>query len=158
MLTADRARELLSYDPETGILTWKTTRKKCLEGSPAGGLCKGYLTIGIDYRRYQYHRVAWLVHHGSWPSADIDHKDGNPLNNRLDNLRDASRSFNLANTRKRKGKALPKGVTKIKSGYRVRLRKDRKTYNVGVYPTVEAAQSAYENTARKMYGEFARFA
>lgn len=87
MLTVERLRELLDYDPETGVFRWKEPRRKCRVGEVAGSLRKdGYVKIQVDGRFYQAHRLAWLCVYGVWPSA-IDHIDGNRANNAIANLR-----------------------------------------------------------------------
>ena len=87
-LTKERVDELLSYDPETGVLTWRVNRGRVRVGAEAG--CpdgSGRRLIGIDGRLYKAHRIAWLITHGEFPPEEIDHIDGRPSNNRISNLR-----------------------------------------------------------------------
>jgi len=89
-LTLERLKEVLHYDPETGIFTWKVrpvrnSRKH--PGDQAGGRKgKGYLYIGIDSRQYLGSQLAWLYHYGTWAKGEVGVKDGNPANLRIDNL------------------------------------------------------------------------
>lgn len=88
MLTAERAREVLAYDPETGILTWKRRELRkgrehhdkiwnsCWAGKVAGWDHKAHLALSVDVRKYLAHRIAWLIHYGEWPERDIDHVNG----------------------------------------------------------------------------------
>jgi HNH endonuclease len=99
-LTLERARELLAYDSETGILTWRMRRGSAGAGSPAGTLhSKGYLLVRVDGVRFLAHRLAWLLAHGEWPRGEIDHTDGEPSNNRITNLRVVTRTQNNINTK-----------------------------------------------------------
>jgi hypothetical protein len=99
-LTADRLRELVHYDPTTGLFTWTKNRAyKALGGTPAGYLnTNGYARITIDGISHAAHRLAWLYVHGRWPEATIDHINRIPHDNRLANLREASQSENNANS------------------------------------------------------------
>lgn len=105
MVTAARVRELLSYDLSTGEFRWKVSRGTKKARSIAGyeytyGCGKKYWLIRVDGKMYQAHRLAWLVTHGEFPPEQIDHIDGNGLNNRLENLRAVSDSENKRNLRK----------------------------------------------------------
>lgn len=103
-LSAARARELLHYEAETGIFTWAVNRRgPAKAGDVAGTRMKnGYRKIGIDGREYLCHRLAWLVTSGSWPAHQIDHINGDPGDNRLENLRPATNAENHQNLGLRK--------------------------------------------------------
>ena len=95
-----RLKELVDYDSETGIFTWKP--RKWAYGAKAGTEAgwrdwKGYVIITLDRVNYRAHRLAWLYMTGEWPSQDVDHKDRNKANNRWINLREATRSQNMGN-------------------------------------------------------------
>lgn len=110
--TIDQLRRLLSYDPETGILTWlprppeifsgstpEAKRTSCARwnkryaGTVAGGLeSDGYIAMKIYNRSMLAHRLAWAIHHGEWPEL-ILHRDGDRSNNRIDNLRSVTRQI-----------------------------------------------------------------
>jgi hypothetical protein len=100
-LTAERLRELLHYDPETGLFVWRVrSSSRAGPGDAAGRPDKrGYMWVGIDRRVRSVHRLAWLYVHGSWPLNEIDHIDGDKGNNRIENLRDVTRSTNQQNFR-----------------------------------------------------------
>ena len=100
MLTAERARELLHYDPETGVFTWRVrVSSRKLAGSVAGGFFATvrYRRITVDRKTYREHRLAWLYSYGRFPEQDLDHIDCDPSNNRLANLREADKSQNQWN-------------------------------------------------------------
>ncbi|UGO56005.1 putative HNH endonuclease [Escherichia phage JLBYU40] len=98
MITQDRLKELLDYDPLTGVFRWKVSRGRVSKGSIAGTevwVSDNYirLEIRIDGKRYKAHQLAFLYVYGYIPE-EIDHKDRNPLNNAIDNLLDSSKSRN----------------------------------------------------------------
>ena len=93
-------KSALSYDKGTGVFHWIARRsRKCPVGSIAGMTRKdGYQRIGMDYKEYYCHRLAWEFVNGPIPDGmDIDHIDGNPSNNAISNLRLATRSQNNEN-------------------------------------------------------------
>lgn len=97
-LTADRARELLSYSHETGALTWRVNRSSAKAGNVAGRINEdGYYRVKIDRVEHYAHRVIWLMVHGEFPAEEIDHVNRDPADNRLDNLRPATRAENSFN-------------------------------------------------------------
>lgn len=96
-LTSGYVGSALSYDPETGIFTWKVRHDKAkqintrLAGKMAGTINDGgYVVIGINRINYAAHRLAWLLMTGEWPGPIVDHKNGNTSDNRWDNLREAT--------------------------------------------------------------------
>ena len=92
---------LLKYDPETGVFTWLADRAhNALAGCIAGSrLSSGYCQIKVGGPLFYTHRLAFLYMTGRWPSAEIDHIDHNRGNNAWGNLREATRSQNLASRR-----------------------------------------------------------
>lgn len=90
-LTAERLRELLDYDPETGYFRWRRdVGARAWKGQLAGTMARdGYEYIGIDRRRYPAHRLAWLYVHGEWPRGLLRHLNWLRSDNRLENLREA---------------------------------------------------------------------
>lgn len=151
-LTAERARELLDYDPDTGVLRWKKSKphSKRKAGDIAGGVLhkacgKSYGQIRIDRRMYKTHRVIWLMVHGVW-AEEIDHADGNGLNNRLSNLSSVSRIKNQRNKRLcHKNKFGCPGIYEVpgrKKKFRVQINNGSRQLLVGAYYTLEEAIAA----------------
>jgi hypothetical protein len=159
-LNAGRLREVLSYDPETGAFTWlvSTARHRRI-GDVAGCVKDGYRQIGIDGRRYRAHRLAWLWMTGEWPSAEIDHINGDPADNRIANLRPATSSQNKANARLRSDNSSKlKGVSydRQRQKWLARIVLAGRARNLGRFTDPAAAHAAYAEAAAKHFGEFAR--
>jgi len=82
-------RELISYDPETGIVRWKKRRRGVRVGRLVGNEDRdGYIVVSLLGRQYKLHRVIWLFVTGKWPEGEIDHKNKLRWDNRWDNLQD----------------------------------------------------------------------
>ena len=97
-LTAERLREVLSYDPATGKFLRKTSAGGVPIGAVAGHLSdQGYQMLRIDGRAYRGHRLAWLYVHGRWPADQLDHINGVRDDNRVENLRESTQAENLQN-------------------------------------------------------------
>lgn len=96
-LTQERLQQVVYYDPETGIMY---RYLKSIEDRPIGSdHGEGYLRARVDGKRYLIHRLAFLYMTGRWPNNQIDHIDGNRLNNKWANLREASNQNNSKNQR-----------------------------------------------------------
>lgn len=160
-LTQARVKELLDYNPETGVFTWRFSRGgAAVAGGKAGSLNqRGYVALTVDCRKWLAHRLAWLYVHGNCPDG-IDHINGNCADNRIANLRPASQTFNLGNTRKHSNNTSGfKGVTFCRSTGRwmAQISKDRKHTKIGRFDTPEEAHKAYCAKALELYGEFAKY-
>lgn len=160
MLTPERLRELLAYDRDTGLLTWKFSRRKTKAGQVAGYRDPlGYVRISVDDQTYLAHRLAWLHVFGRWPSGMIDHKNGDPSDNSLNNLREASPSQNRMNCRRHSNNACGlKGVCydKSKKRWDARISVGGRQRRIGRFVSAEAAHAAYVAASIKHYGQFAR--
>lgn len=154
LVTHERLRELLHYDPETGIFTRLKTLGAGGIGKPAG--CPnnaGYLRIMIDGESYLAHRLAWFYMTGAWPIEEIDHQNSTPLDNRWLNLREASRRDNNVNRRIAKRK-LPKGVYAHGARFVAKISHEHKPIHLGVFDTAKAAGEAFARKAAELRGEF----
>lgn len=155
MITQQRLKELLRYYPEAGNLVWIQSRGTQKEGSLAGTVNKGYLLIKIDGKKYAAHRLAFLYQTGSIPGCDVDHIDGNKLNNSWVNLREATRQQNAQNAKVNILNAIGvKGVRCLKDTKRYQVRICNKSY--GCYDDLELAEFVAQEVRRKLHGEYAR--
>lgn len=155
-LTAERLRQLLHYDPETGIFRWLVNRGRLAKAGDIAGGPDGYGYIGImvDGRSYRGHRLAWLWMEG-WVPDEIDHEDTMKSNNRWKNLRPATSSQNMANKRLRSdNKSGIAGVYWYRWTNRWAATVGRHT--IGYFKTREEAHEARKKAALAKYGEFAR--
>ena len=111
-VTLERLNDVLYYNKETGVLTWKFLKHhKHLIGKRAGCSDNGYLRIRIDRKYYMAHRIAWFMSHGRFPVGFIDHANGNGEDNRLANLRECSAQENSQNTKRNRKDQIPTGVS-----------------------------------------------
>lgn len=152
-LSIEYLRQILSYDSQTGAFKWnKTNRKK------VGIIHRGYLRIQLNKKKYMAHRLAWAIFYGEWPVHDIDHINRITLDNRIDNLRQATKQQNNQNTKTRKDNSSGyKGVSVLSSGrrrYRADISINGKNKYIGVFFTPEEARDAYIAEAKLLHGEF----
>ena len=158
-ITAERLRELLSYDPETGAFTWLVKRPGRWNKSPgtaAGSFdTKGYLLITLDSQRFSAHRLAFLYMTGEWPKKCIDHIDGDSANNRFKNLRDVDQSTNMQNLQASKAltnRSTPflgvRRADSIKNPWAATIKVCGKFKHLGVFKTPELAHAAYLSAKR----------
>ena len=151
---------------EDGQLFWKIKRRGLQHTRPVGSLNKNYKWVKTDLlpRQVAVHRVIWEMHNGPIDkNLVVDHIDGNTLNNRIENLRLATRSQNSmnANGKKTKQSSFPKNVTvdweyKGKIKYRAQILANGIFYRVGNLNTIQEAADAAKELRRLHHGEFAR--
>lgn len=150
--TLEMLKEALSYNPETGLFTRNN-------GKPAGSISdQGYIRIKLQDRSYQAHRLAWLYMTGRKPVEQIDHIDGDRLNNKFSNLREASRLQNNHNSvSKSYVNNLPRGVAIAHPSGRFKayIRTDGRQKHLGTFDTPEEASEFYQLAADMLHGEFA---
>jgi hypothetical protein len=154
-LTAARLREVLHYDPATGVFrVKKATSRKQRIGAIAGSELRGYRKHRIDGVTHQAHRLAWLYVYGDWPKNCIDHINGIPGDNRIANLRDVSLSVNAENLRGARSRsssgilgAFPRGNDRWVSQICVR----GVVIYLGIFKTPECAHHAYLDAKRQYH-------
>jgi hypothetical protein len=156
-ISLERLRELLDYDPSTGIFRWKDDAGRREKGSVAGSDMRGYLNIQIDGIKIRAHRLAWLWVNGTYPVGPLDHINGVRHDNRIANLRNATHSQNSTNRQPRRQTGF-KGIhlRKATGLYVAKIMKNGKRLHLGEFPTPELAHEAYIKAANELHGEFAR--
>lgn len=159
--------ELLHYDHCSGIFTRKVRRGTGIVGSVAGSVrrmmlgerLQEYRWIEIDGRSYGEHRLAWFYMMKEWPETQVDHRDGNSLNNAWANLRLATRNQNKANSPcYRNNLSGFKGVSQRGKKFIARIRVNGQLLYLGRFASAEEAHAAYTYAATEHFGEFARAA
>jgi hypothetical protein len=150
ILTQDRLKELLHYDPATGAFTWlkPCSRFSQIKPGDAAGCIhsRGYVHIKVEGRAYKAHRLAWLYVYGRWPNPAIDHINRIKTDNRIANLRETDQLGNMQNKSKyQRNQAGYLGVSRLPSGrYVAQLQVAKKNHYLGVYDTPELASDAYQ--------------
>lgn len=150
-LTCDRLREVLNYDAKTGVFTWRIkTSRKVIVGREAGSVkSKGYVYIRIDSKPYYAHRLAWCYVYGDWPDEEIDHINGIRHDNRISNLRQASRKQNMENRVQPIGASGYRGVCWLEANqkWRASIVHNKKNIYLGLFDTAEEASAMYKDAA-----------
>ena len=163
-ITHDYLQSIIHYDSTTGKFTLLKSRARRKKGMEPGTVRQdGYRAIMIDGKWYKAHRLAWLYVYGEWPKGVLDHKNRNKLDNRIENLREATVSLNNFNMPLRKdNKSGHRGIYPVSrkkgSGYTTYIYKDGKKTSLGTFSTLEEAQAVRLKAANDQYGEFAQSA
>lgn len=152
-------KKILELDASTGNLRWKEKMsRKVVVGSIAGSSRgNGYKYVQVNKIKFGCHRIVFAFIHGYWPK-EIDHIDGNPANNKPDNLREADRTTNNYNRCKPKHGAFEmKGVFKQKRGrtWAVRLTTNGVQKRIGGFDTAESAKEFLDRWRYESHGQFA---
>jgi hypothetical protein len=159
-LTAQRVRELLHYDPDTGVFTWRINAGRwgrIKAGTPSGSPdADGYLRSQVDGTLYYCNRLAFLYMLGRWPNGVAEHRDGVPANNRWENLRDATQQVNTENRRRpirNKRSGLPLGVSLDRRDGAIvaSITVNGRWKYLGRFQDAETAHQAYLDAKRKLH-------
>jgi hypothetical protein len=157
MFTQEKLKEYLHYCPKTGMFTWvKPTGKRVKCGDVAGRIAiNGYWQTKINYVSYLNHRLAWFYTFGVWPKEQLDHINCDRADNRLCNLREATRSQNIRNSGLRKDSVSGiKGVRYTGTKWMARIRYNGKLRCLGQFDTAEEAAARYKAFAEAIHKEF----
>lgn len=141
MLTQKRLREVLHYNPDTGIFTWtKGDRRGKIAGTVHDD--RGYLKVSIDNRRYPLHRLAWLWMKGFHPQFTIEHKNGDHGDNRWGNLRIGAGSVKRTHSAPYPEPTQYRGVYQVGDGFEALIPVASEVLNIGRFATAEDARDA----------------
>jgi HNH endonuclease/AP2 domain len=162
-ITIEQARERYHYNPETGKLTFRTAppnQPKSRIGTEVGYIRETgygkYRVMKFGNHAIYVHRFVWFWMFGFWPKGLIDHKNGDKLDNRWENLRPASQSQNKSNgERYANNTSGYKGVTQMKNRWRAQITFKQRVYYLGLFDTPEQAHEAYVAKATELQGQFA---
>lgn len=116
---------------------------------------KGYLrtwaTVNKIQRKYLVHHIIWFLHYGEWPKHQLDPKDTNPLNNKIDNLRYSTPTIQNLNKIRKNG--LPPGVF-LSNGihFRAEIQYNKERIKIGKFDTKEEAAQAYKEKYKELHG------
>lgn len=150
-------RNVLRYEPDTGHFYWLVSPSSLVKiGDRAGSVKRGgYIGIKFDGKIYFAHRLAWLFTNGAWPTGSLDHRNRNPADNRITNLRECSASQNQANRSLNKNNSTGyRGVDRRGKRYRASIKVGFHSIYLGTFESAAAASGAYENAAIALFGEF----
>ena len=158
-LTQEILKQLLDYNPETGVFTRKVRTSNRIKagdvaGTPNG---KGYLQVRLLGRLHKLHRLAWLYVTGEWPTVMIDHENGTRSDNRFSNLRDATRGENIQNSKIRKDNTSGvKGVTvQRKTGkWIAEIKVNKQRHYLGIFDDLDVAAAVVQSARGRLHGEF----
>jgi hypothetical protein len=145
---------LLNYDKHSGVFTWSENQHRGVRGKNAGTIDKeGYLILSVKKKKYKAHRVAWFFSYGVFPYKEIDHIDGNKLNNAIQNLREVTRSENQSNIYKPQSinKLGLRGVCKHRNKFMADIKVNGKKVYLGLFDTAELAHQAYLNAKKELH-------
>lgn len=155
LLTQGRLKELFSYNPDTGEFTRLVNSSSTGRRGDVPGYKNncGYIVIGVDGKQYLAHRLIWLFVFAKWPTLDIDHINGITSDNRLKNIREASKSENQQNRIKphKNNKSNFLGVCKNGNNWRATIKLKGKFIHLGTYKTKVEAHDSYLMAKRKIH-------
>jgi len=153
-------RKHMRYDESIGDLFWmdRTGSDAQFNGKKVGRKTSGYQVATVYGRAFPCHRIIWFLHHGRWPTALLDHINHDTLDNRIANLREATRRQNAWNLQMKpsnrsgyKGVSLHKQSGKYVAAIRM---PEGKTKHLGTFKDPQEAHHAYLCAAKELHGEF----
>lgn len=163
----ERLHDLFRLDAETGRLYWKVDRLtgrgkgrlSVRAGEEAGYVTDtGYRKTCVDYIDLPVHRIVFAMANGHWPKAEVDHINGDRLDNRPCNLRNASHQQQMHNIKRNPASGLKGAYPSRRGKWVSKIMVGRKNQHLGTFPDAESAHRAYCEAAKRLHGEFARTA
>ena len=152
LITQDELKELLNYDEETGMFTWKKSGKGRKADKAVGYTnIRGYVEVTIKKSKYYGHRLAWLYVYGYMPENMIDHINHNQSDNSIANLREADSQSNARNQTKSKNGDYGVQWSKKRSLWNSMIYVDNKAIYLGMFAEYSDALNARKN-AEVLYG------
>ena len=153
----DYVRSIFVFDSESGVMSYRIRRASFAAGTRAGSNNpNGYRFVKVGGVSYLEHRLAWLYVFGRWPVFELDHIDGNPLNNKLANLRECSHHQNSFNLKPcKRSKSGIRGIRKSGTKWVASIKKVGESWSKS-YETIDQAKSEYGKKAKELYGDFYR--
>lgn len=157
MIGLSRLKELVEYNPETGVFTNRIHSRNRTKGRTLGCRTKaGYLHAKIDGKIYKLHRLAWFYVHGYWPPETVDHINQDKTDNRIANLRLATWGENTRYRKLSSSREGYRGVRSARNGkFEARIMTENIRESLGYFDTAEEAAKAYSEAAKKYHKEFA---
>ena len=161
-LTVETLRHLLDYNQDTGVFRWRYNMRTKAIGDVAGRNVRGYRKISINRESIYAHRLAWLFVYGEWPQGEIDHINRKRDDNRIENLRTATKSQNRhyaglgkSNRSGFRGVHFSKTDKYGKERWRAQIKINGHRIHIGYFDIPEAAHEAYQAAAKHYFGDFA---
>lgn len=157
-LTAEIARALWRYEPETGYFFWiGAPRVGIKAGGRAGSFDGRYWRLQHAGKYYKASRVAWLVVTGAWPNHQIDHINRDKTDDKFCNLREATNAQNCRNRSTRKdNKLAATGVCRTRYAFVSKIYADGKGHHLGSFRSLAEAKAARDVAAARLHGDFAK--
>ena len=158
-ITQSYLKEIFDYREDGNLIWKKPIGKRSKHGEVAGHLKKsnGYICVGIKTKTYYAHRLVWFWHYGFLPNKDTDHINGIRTDNRVENLREATRSQNNMNKAKLvTNKSGIHGVhfSKAASKWTSQIKINGKTIHLGLFENINEAAEARKKAELEHYGKF----
>jgi len=155
-VSQQRLREVLTYDPETGIFTSLNKRPQ-FRGKTLGWKSEGYTLIKVDGRPYRAARLAWIFMTGAEPTLVVDHINGQRSDDRWVNLRQLTIAQNCQNRRVGHAGSSSRflGVAADRGLWRADIMVNGIAHRLGRFKTEEAAHAAYLTAKRKLHSSCA---
>lgn len=155
-LDLEYLRSVLDYEPDTGRFRWRAPRQRIRVGGLLSQfLRRGYALVDFEGQRCFAHRLVWFHVHGAWPVGEIDHSNRVRHDNRIANLREATKAQNMANSVTRAASG-SRGVARTRSGrWKAQITVGRNTRHLGTFDDIVGARLAYACAAAEAFGDYA---